>query len=63
MSVWKYHVSDCIDIAAPVAQTYAIASDPNWVPSYESGIDRIDVVERIDQHTAIGRSVLRILGP
>ena len=62
MSVWRYQVSDVIEVAAPIEQTYAIASDPTCVPSYESGIDRIEVVQRLDQHTTIGRSFLRILG-
>jgi hypothetical protein len=62
MNVWRYQVSGRIEIAASLEQTYAIASDPSSVPSYESGIDRIEIVERVDPHTTIGRSVLRIMG-
>lgn len=62
MSVWRYQISGRIEIAAPIEPTFAIASDPNRVPLHESGIDRIHVVERVDQHTTIGRSVLRIMG-
>jgi Polyketide cyclase / dehydrase and lipid transport len=62
MSVCRYQVTGHIGIAAPIEHTYAIASDPNRVPSYESGIVRIEVVRRVDQYTTIGKSVLRIMG-
>lgn len=60
MKLWRYQVRDQIEIGAPVEQVYAVAADPEIVPSYASEIARIEVLERLNDHLALVRSHLRV---
>ncbi|MDT4968200.1 MAG: Polyketide cyclase / dehydrase and lipid transport [Acidobacteriota bacterium] len=60
MKVRRYQMSDEIEVCAPVEKAYAIASDPEIVPSYAPEIARIELIKRLDEHRALVRISLRI---
>jgi hypothetical protein len=60
MSVWRYQLCESLDVDAPVDQVYALASDPEIVPSYAPEIARIEVVRRLSEHTVLVRSYLKV---
>ena len=57
-----YMVREQVEIDAPVERVYAVAADPEIVPTYAAEVERIEVVERPDEHAAVVRSHLRIGG-
>jgi hypothetical protein len=60
MKMWRYQVSDRIEVCAPVEEVYAIATDPKIVPFYAPEIARIELVQRFDERRALVRSYLRV---
>ena len=60
MKMWRYEVSDQIEVCAPVEEVYVIATDPEVVPSYAKEIARIELVKRLDERRALVRSHLRV---
>ena len=62
MNVWRYQICASLEIEAPVEQVYALASDPEMVPSYAPEVARIEVVRRLSEHLVLGRSYLRVAG-
>jgi hypothetical protein len=48
-----------IEIVAPVEQVYAVAVDPESVPSYVPEVARIELVKRQNERSALVRSYLR----
>ena len=60
MNLWRYQISGSQKIAAPIEQVYALASDPEIVPSYAPEIARIEVVRRLSGHTVLVRSYLKV---
>src|SRR5215211_5526935 len=61
MNLWQYHISETLEIAAPIEQVYALASDPEIVPSYAPEIARIEVVRRLSEHMVLVRSYLKVV--
>src|SRR5947209_8315929 len=49
MKMRRYQVSDQIEVCAPVEEVYAIATNPEIVPSYAREIERIELVQRLDE--------------
>ncbi|MDT4954705.1 MAG: hypothetical protein QOJ02_2843 [Acidobacteriota bacterium] len=49
-----------VEISAPIEQVYAVAADPDIVPSYALEIARIDLVKRLSPHSVLARSHLKI---
>ena len=62
MNVWRYQICDSLEIDAPVEQVYALASDPEMVPSYAPEVARIEVVRRLSEHLVLVRSYLKVAG-
>ena len=62
MNTRRYQISGSIQIEAPIERVYAIASDPAIVPSYAQEIDRIEIVERSGEHSALVKSYLKLAG-
>ena len=62
MNIWRYQICESLEIDAPVDQVYAIASDPETVPSYAPEIDRIEIVKRLSEHLVLVRSYLKVAG-
>lgn len=62
MNVWRYQTSEQIEIDAPIDQVYATASSPDLVPSYAPEIARIEVEQRLSEHTVRARSYLKVAG-
>lgn len=62
MNVWRYQICERQEIDAPVEVVYAIASDPEMVPSYAPEVTRIEVVRRLREHMVLVRSYLKIAG-
>jgi len=60
LNVWKYEVRETLEISAPPERVYAIAANPDLVPSYAAEIVRIEKVKRLSEHTVLVRSHLRI---
>ena len=60
MNLWQYKISESQKIAAPIEQVYALASDPEIVPSYAPEIARIEVVRRLSGHVVLVRSYLKV---
>src|SRR5205085_10303843 len=60
MKMRRYQVSDQIEVCAPVEEVYAIATNPEIVPSYAREIERIELVQRLDERRALVKSHLRI---
>ena len=60
MNIWRYQIGERLEIDAPVEQVYALASDPVMVPSYAPEIARIEVVRRLNEHTILVRSYLKV---
>ena len=60
MNLWRYQISESQKIAAPIEQVYALASDPEIVPSYAPEIARIEVVRRLSGHMVLVRSYLKV---
>lgn len=60
MNIWRYQTAEQIEIDAAIGRVYAVASNPEIVPSYAPEIARIEVVERLSDHTVIVRSYLRV---
>jgi hypothetical protein len=60
MNPWQYHISESLKIAAPLEQVYAIASDPEIVPSYAPEVARIEIVRRLSEHLILVRSYLKV---
>jgi Polyketide cyclase / dehydrase and lipid transport len=50
-----------MEIDAPVEQVYALASNPEIVPSYAPEIARIEVVEKLSEHIVLVRSYLKVV--
>jgi hypothetical protein len=62
MKVWRYQVSESVLIDAPVDAVYALATDPQMVPSYASEVARIEVVKKLNEHLVMVMSYLKIAG-
>ena len=62
MNVWRYQTYEQIEIDAPIERVYAIASNPEVVPSYATEIAHIDIVKRLSKHTILVRSYLKFAG-
>lgn len=62
MNVWRYQTSQQLEIDAPIDRVYATASSPDLVPSYAPEIARIEVEQRLSEHTVLARSYLKIAG-
>ena len=62
MNVWRYQICESLEIDAPVEQVYALASDPEMVPSYAPEVARIEVVGRLSEHLVLVKSYLRVMG-
>jgi hypothetical protein len=62
MNVWRYQISESLRIDAPVEQVYALASNPEMVPSYAPEIARIEVVRRLSEHLVLVKSYLKVAG-
>ena len=60
VSLWRYQVSESLEIDAPVGRVYVLASDPEVVPSYAPEIARIEVVGRLAGHRVLARSYLKV---
>jgi hypothetical protein len=60
MNVWRYQIGECVEVNAPVQQVYALAANPEIVPSYAPEIVRIEVVRRLGEHMVLVRSYLRV---
>jgi hypothetical protein len=60
MKMWRYEVTDQIEVSAPVEEVYAIATDPQIVPSYAPEIARIELLQRLDERRVVVRSYLRV---
>ena len=62
MNVWRYQICESLEIDAPVERAYALASDPEMVPSYAPEIARIEVVRRLSEHLVLAKSYLKVAG-
>jgi hypothetical protein len=62
MNVWRYQICESLEIAAPVEQVYALASDPDVVPSYAPEVARIETVRRLSEHVVLVKSYLKVAG-
>lgn len=62
MTVWRYQICERLEIDAPVERVYAVASDPEMVPSYAPEVARIEVVRRLSEHLVLVRSYLKVVG-
>jgi hypothetical protein len=62
MKMRRYQVRDEIEVNAPIERVYAIAADPESVPSYAPEIAKIELVKKLDERSALVRSHLRIGG-
>src|SRR5215210_2016045 len=62
MNVWRYQIGERLEIDAPVERVYALASDPETVPSYAQEVARIEVVRRLNEHAVLVRSYLKVGG-
>jgi hypothetical protein len=62
MNIWRYQICESLEIDAPVDQVYAVASNPETVPSYAPEIARIEIVKRLSEHLVLVRSYLRVAG-
>jgi hypothetical protein len=62
MKLRRYQNSASVHIAAPIEQVYALASDPAVVPSYAREIDRIEIVELLNEHQVLVKSYLKLVG-
>jgi len=60
MNVWRYQIGERLEIDAPVERVYALASDPETVPSYAQEVARIEVVRRLNEHVVLVRSYLKV---
>src|SRR2546423_3047044 len=60
MKMRRYQVYDEIEIVAPIEQVYAIAADPESGPSYVPEIARIELVNRLNERSALVRSYVRV---
>ena len=60
MNVWRYQICESLKIDAPVEQVYALASDPEMVPSYAPEVARIEVLRRLSEHMILVRSYLKV---
>ncbi|MDT7604599.1 MAG: Polyketide cyclase / dehydrase and lipid transport [Acidobacteriota bacterium] len=62
MKTWCYQVRDQIEIDATIERVYSVASDPEIVPAYAEEVVRIELVKRLNEHSALVRSHLRVGG-
>lgn len=62
MNIWRYESCEQLEIDAPIERVYAVASNPELVPSYAPEVARIEVVKRLSEHRALVRSYLRVAG-
>ncbi len=62
MNVWRYQVCESLEVDAPVERVYAVASDPEMVPTYAPEVVRIEVVRRLSEHLVLVRSHLKVAG-
>jgi hypothetical protein len=62
MNVWRYQICDSVNIDAGIERVYALASDPEMVPSYAAEISRIEVVKRMSDNRILVKSYLKIAG-
>jgi uncharacterized protein YndB with AHSA1/START domain len=60
MNVWRYQTLERLEIDAPVERVYAVASDPEAVPSYAPEIARIDVLKKLGEGRILVRSHLKV---
>jgi hypothetical protein len=60
MKVRRYQTREELEIDAPVEQVYAVAANPGSVPVYAPEIARIELVERLSDHSVLVRSHLKI---
>jgi hypothetical protein len=62
MNVWRYQTHERVEVSAPIEQVYAVAADPEIVPSYALEVARIEMVKRLSPHLVLARSHLKIAG-
>ena len=62
MNIWRYQMRMSVEIAAPVEQVYALASNREMVPRYAREIDKIEVVTRLSDERVLVKSYLKIAG-
>lgn len=62
MNIWRYQICESVEIAAPLEQVYACASNPEAVPFYAPEIARIEIVKRLSEHLVLVRSYLKVSG-
>ena len=62
MNAWRYQTYEQIEIDAPIERVYAVASNPEVIPSYAPEIARIDIVKRLSEHIVLVRSYLKVAG-
>jgi hypothetical protein len=62
MNVWRYQTYQQMEIDAPIERVYAVASNPQIVPSYAPEIARIEIVKRLSEHIVLARSYLKVAG-
>lgn len=62
MNIWRYQTKSTAEIAAPVEQVYALASNPEMVPRYAPEIDKIEVVTKLSDQKVLVKSYLKIAG-
>lgn len=60
MNVWRYQTCEQLEIDAPIDRVYALASNPEVVPSYAPEVARIEVIERLSEHMVLVRSHLKV---
>jgi hypothetical protein len=62
MNLWRYQTCERVEVDAPVESVYAVASDPSNVPVYAPEVARIEVLERLGEHTVLARSHIKVAG-
>src|SRR5947209_8440086 len=60
MNVWRYQTHERVEVSAPIEQVYAVAADPEIVPSYALEVARIELVKRLSPHLVLARSHLKV---
>jgi hypothetical protein len=60
VKVRRYQTHERVEINAPIEQVYAVAADPEIVPSYALEIARIDLVKRLSPQSILALSHLKI---
>lgn len=60
MKTRRYQVHEEIEIVAPIERVYAVAVDPETVPSYVPEVAKIELVKKLNERSALVRSYLRV---